>query len=527
MTKISRREILRRSAGLACIAASRAHIARAFSGVAPRAHWDVRLAAKLALDPRRPQYHLLPKAYWMNDPDGPIYWKGNYHMFFQYNPNGAYWGDMHWGHAVSPDMIHWRHLPVALAPTPGGPDAAGCFSGSSLIDGERLAVLYTGVVTVPTTEATLYDGVHSFRESQCLAYSNDSDLKFWTKLPGPVIAAPPKHLSVTGFRDPSPWRHGNEWLMTVGSGFPQKGGAVLLYRSQNLRHWDYLHPLITSNAPGGRTVNPVDSGDMWECPDFFPLGNMHVLIYSTQGTSRWMTGEFDQQSLTFRPEQSGILDTGAFYAAKTQTDKSGNRILWGWIPERRRIEQYRAAGWAGLMSLPRVLTLGNDRRLRMRIAPEVRRLRLAEQKLSLAGNEEQRSQQIGRMTIQAACGEIACLVQRDKQVFGLALYAEPRGGDNAVTCLSLRFDPASPDRINLDNDTLPLASGNASTEIRLNIDSSIIEVIVDNRVAHTKRFYLPGNQPRNLRLKWIGSTAIITTLSVWQIAPISRDRLTT
>ena len=89
--------------------------------------------AEIAADPLRPQFHLLPQRNWMNDPNGPIFWKGKYHMFFQYNPDAAVWGDMHWAHAVSPDMVHWKHLPVALAPTPGGYDADGCFSGSAAV----------------------------------------------------------------------------------------------------------------------------------------------------------------------------------------------------------------------------------------------------------------------------------------------------------------------------------------------------------------------------------------------------------
>src|ERR1700679_3902797 len=84
----------------------------------------------LAKDPLRPQFHLLPPANWINDPNAPIYWHGNYHMLYQYNPDGAYWGDMHWGHAISTDMIHWKHLPMALSPMPGGPDADGCFTGT-------------------------------------------------------------------------------------------------------------------------------------------------------------------------------------------------------------------------------------------------------------------------------------------------------------------------------------------------------------------------------------------------------------
>ena len=103
------------------------------------------LAQKLARDPLRPQFHLLPAANWMNDPNGPVFWKGKYHLFFQYNPNGAYWGDMHWAHAVSTDLVHWKHLPVALAPTPGGYDSEGCFSGSTVIDHGTPTIIYTGV----------------------------------------------------------------------------------------------------------------------------------------------------------------------------------------------------------------------------------------------------------------------------------------------------------------------------------------------------------------------------------------------
>src|SRR5437660_558001 len=116
------------------------------------------LRERLVADPLRPQYHLLPAKNWMNDPNGPIHWNGRYHMFFQYNPNTAVWGDMHWAHAVSDDMIHWRHLPVALAPTPGWDDADGCFTGSAADDHGTATVLYTGVKSCAPEQATLRDG---------------------------------------------------------------------------------------------------------------------------------------------------------------------------------------------------------------------------------------------------------------------------------------------------------------------------------------------------------------------------------
>src|SRR5467141_1955011 len=162
------------------------------------------LRSKLANDPLRPQFHLLPAKNWMNDPNGPIYWNGLYHMFFQYNPNAAVWGDMHWNHAVSEDMIHWRRLRVALAPTPGWDDADGCFTGSAVDDHGTAAVLYTGVKSCAPEQATLRDGVHNFREVQCLATSADPQLLSWNKWKQTVFQ-PPNEPGLTGFLDPFLW----------------------------------------------------------------------------------------------------------------------------------------------------------------------------------------------------------------------------------------------------------------------------------------------------------------------------------
>ena len=137
---------------------------------------------QIAADPLRPQFHLMPSRNWMNDPNGPIYWKNNYHMFFQYNPDAAVWGNMHWAHAVSPDMIHWKHMPIALAPSFGGYDQDGCFSGSAVNNNGIATIFYTGVKTVPGERATLRDGTHNFQEVQCLATSADADLQTWQKI---------------------------------------------------------------------------------------------------------------------------------------------------------------------------------------------------------------------------------------------------------------------------------------------------------------------------------------------------------
>src|SRR5262249_50516442 len=294
----------------------------------------------------RPQFHLLPAHNWMNDPNGPIFFRGKYHMFHQYNPMGATWGSMHWAHATSDDMIHWQHEGIALAPTPGGPDQDGVFSGSAVLDNGRPTVIYTAVAPPASpSEATLRDGQHVWRETQCLAVAQDEDLRVWKKLPAPVIAGPPPGMEVTGFRDPCLWREGDKWMLILGSGIRGKGGTILLYSSTDLRHWTYLHPLIEGDASGKNATNPVDTGDMWECPDFFPLGTKHVLLISTMGKVRWKVGTYANQRFT--AEKEGVVDWGSYYAAKTMLDKDSNRILWGWIPEARPDADLIAAGWAG------------------------------------------------------------------------------------------------------------------------------------------------------------------------------------
>ena len=312
----------------------------------------------------------------MNDPNGPIFFRGRYHMFHQYNPRGAVWGNMNWAHATSLDMIHWQHEPIALSPTPDGPDRAGVFSGSAVLDNGTPTVIYTGVAP-PASDAaaTLRDGTHTWRETQCLAVAQDNDLRTWKKLPEPVIATPPAGLAVTGFRDPYVWREGNNWMLILGSGVAHKGGTILLYTSPDLRHWTYLHPLVEGVPSEHKSTNPVDTGEMWECPDFFPLGNKQVLLISTMGKVRWKVGTYSNQRFT--PEKEGVVDWGSYYAAKTTRDADGNLILWGWIPETRPDADLTAAGWAGAMSLPRTLSLNSENELQTEVSPAAVRLRTA------------------------------------------------------------------------------------------------------------------------------------------------------
>ena len=480
---------------------------------------DAAWCHKLASDPLRPQYHLLPAHNWMNDPNGPIFFRGRYHMFHQYNPQAAVWGNMNWAHATSPDMIHWKHEGIALSPTENGPDRDGVFSGSAVLDNGRPTVIYTGVAPPDGDHrATLRDGMHTWRESQCLAVAEDDNLQVWKKHPEPVIAAPPAGLVVTGFRDPCLWREGDLWMLILGSGFQGRGGAILLYSSRDLRQWTYLHTLIEGAPATEKKENPVDTGEMWECPDFFPLGHKHVLLISTMGKVQWKVGTYAKQRFT--AEKEGVVDWGAYYAAKTMLDADGNRILWGWITETRPDADLISAGWAGAMSLPRVLSLNSDHELEMKVAPEAQQLRGTHASLAAGASTSARQQFLENLRIRDLAAEFELTFRPKSEEAAIHLQSE--AGEKFAS-ISVANKSGSR-KLSVDNIAAPLR-GDAGAPVHLQVflDGSVLEIFANGTTALTKRIYKIPSGPLLLKLE---GNAEFDSLDVWQITPISKDRLT-
>ncbi len=460
-------------------------------------------AADVAHDPDRPAYHLMPPHNWMNDPNGPIWWKGKYHLFYQLNPHAAIWGDMHWGHAVSEDMVHWRHEPIALAPTPGGPDSEGCFSGSAIVDNGVPTFIYTGVQNAPPAEATVRDGSDKLRETQLLATADDDNLLHWTKRFEPVIAVPPPDVKVTGFRDPCPWREADEWYLGVGSGERGKGGCVLLYRSQDLRHWEYLHKLAEGSPNGRQAVNPCDSGEMWECPDFFPLDDRYCLLYSTEGKVKWTTGHYDATAHRYTAEHEGVLDHGAYYAPKSFLAPDGRRILWGWIQETRPQAEYAAAGWAGAMSLPRVLGVDAKGRLTMTPSAEVDLLRGDTLRPQSAEGVLTWKPHALRCELDLRVDKTAMVRLRAKGSTTWELHIDLPGGE--VRC---------------GDKTFALATSSEPLAVRIFFDGSVIESFLGGVETLTSRVY--GLEPGRVEIE----TSDAVEAKLRNLNAISPDRLT-
>jgi len=300
----------------------------------------------------RPALHFAPSRHWMNDPNGLIQWNGRVHLFYQHNPRGLTLEHMAWGHASSIDLWNWTDHPLALEPSPDGPDRDGCWSGCAIVHDGTPHLLYTGL----RGQATL----------PCLATADDKDLITWSRSgPNPVIASWPPEPGVLAFRDHTAWRDGPAWYQVIGGGLADRGGALFLYRSEDLRSWQY-HGVFAAADLGL-------PGQIWECPDVFTLGHTAVVIVSVIGQGQegaiWMTGEIADDRFT--PRASGRCDDGErYYAPQSLPLADGRRIGIGWLRESLDELAGQDRTRVGVMSLPRELYL-EDMRLRHRPAREL------------------------------------------------------------------------------------------------------------------------------------------------------------
>lgn len=314
----------------------------------------------------RQHYHFMPQTGWLNDPNGLIYFKGKYHFFYQHNPYEGFWSSMHWGHAVSEDLFHWEYLPLALAPSENYDNhhQGGCFSGSAIEHDGKLFLMYTG---------TTNNGC-GFEQSQCIAYSEDG-IHFEKYEGNPVLKAP-EGVPGNFFRDPKLWKHGGTYYVICGA---NKGGMAqaLLYKSEDMLNWEFVNVLAESRG---------EWGYMWECPDFFPVGDKYVLMFSPMGggerTSVYLTGDFDYSTGKFYPVVSGEIDWGFdYYAPQSFEAPDGRRIIvgwanaWDWMPFWKDWGPTYREGWCGSFNLPREVVLCEDQTLKFLPVREAEELR--------------------------------------------------------------------------------------------------------------------------------------------------------
>ena len=497
------------------------------------------LQERFESDPYRPRFHFLPPGGWLNDPNGVLYWRGRYHLFYQYYPDAAYQVIEHrdgsiehlricWGHASSSDLIHWEHHPIALQPSLPGVDESACFSGH-VVDNDGVATM-------------IYCGIPG---GSCIATSSDHRLERWSKHPRVVIPRPrpgePGHGRY-GACDPCMWREGDRWYALCGFRSARGGDTASLFRSRDTLHWEFLHDFYQSRREW------TDARDDCAVPDFFPLGDTHMLLFMSHETgAQYYLGDWRDE--TFHPAAHGRMNWagGQLNAAKSMLDGSGRRLMWGWVCEARTRDAQRAAGWAGILSLPRVLSLSAGGSLLIEPPAELRVLRRHHRRytdLRLAGGDRPIP------GVQGDCLELALECDPgDADEVGVRVRCAPDGSESTAisyraaagelvidtsassrrddlqqpwprSWATLFSDPVSklPATEQVYVQRAPLAlQPREPLRLRVFIDRSVIEVFANDRQCMTQRIYPAHRDSLGVALFSNGGRARCTALDAWDL----------
>ena len=459
----------------------------------------------------RPLFHISAPAGWINDPNGFSIYDGKIHLFYQYYPYAREWGPMHWGHSVTTDMISWEQLPAALAPDQDY-DRIGCFSGSAIEADNKHVLVYTGV-----TKITLPDGREEERQNQCIAFGDGRDYVKYENNPVVTGEMLPENCSRIDFRDPKIWKEEDTYYLIVGSKDNRQIGQVVLCSSKDLKEWKF-ETVLAANSTG-------KVGTMWECPDFFSLGDQHYLMFSPQGMNAegysyrnrfqsgvipgmWSPGRLFAQSGHFTE-----LDNGHdFYAPQSFLAKDGRRIVIGWMDMWESPMPSKREGWAGCMTLARELSESNGKLLQ-RPVHEAESLRQQHQSISprTISNKYVLQENAQAVEIQLQWA----LKNSDAEHYGLQLGTGMRLYiDNQSERLVLwRYYPHE----NLDGyRSIPLPQGDMLA-LRIFIDTSSVEVFInDGEAVMSSRIY-PQPEERELSLYASHGVAVLQHGALWQL----------
>lgn len=457
------------------------------------------------MDRYRPRYHFTPPRNWMNDPNGPFQLNGEYHLFYQHNPSGKDWGDIHWGHAKSLDLVHWERLPVALAPSKELGELH-CYSGCSVVDGDEVTLFYT---SIGEGERNATTGAQQWT-------ARSGDAVGWSKPDYNPVLTDELHgdLRVTEWRDPYVWKEGGEWNMLLG-GIAEGKGCGLIYRSADLKEWRF-----------GGLFHRGEEG-IWECPHIFRFGDQAVVCYSPSGPVGYVSGTFAADGFS-EVARRGIVDYGGwdgFYASTGFVDERGRRVLLGWMPESRGENFPVPLEWTGALALPRLVDLKPNGALAIVPVPELEALRgerlswadmrvgsdpfdpgVSSSSFECALDIEAPAGGKGELTVSvlvSACGRERTDVRVD---FAEGTITVDRSASSLFP--EVRKSPLV-GRFNLED-------GERAIRLRLFVDQSSIELFAGDEICITARIYPSLDDSLGLRLQADGEVRV-ADMAFWEM----------
>lgn len=449
---------------------------------------------KAAADPTRPVYHFCPPALWMNDPNGTIYHNGYYHVFYQHNPYGDDWGHMHWGHARSQDLVHWEHLPIALAPSLELGEAH-IFSGCARVNGQGEPLLfYTSVKSGPAAARP---------PNEQWAAIGDADWITWQKHPANPILALATHGGPPfdrEWRDPFIFEEAGRTFMVVGGDYADTAG-VALYEAEDaaLAHWRYR---------GLAYEKPRSEILFFECPNFFKVDGQWVLLISPYKPVEYLVGSFDLTSLKFKPETTGVLDAGFgetpnYYATNILYDEQDRCIVLGWM--RGFAKEH---GWNGCLALPRILTIGPDGHPRQRPIPALEQLR--DRHATFSDLNVADSSHVLKDVWGDTLEILATITLGDAQAVGLQVRCAADGQQ----AILIRYDGQI---LHVAGTEIPYTVTGTQLKLHVFLDKSVMEIFVDDgRTAMTRVIYPPDEDLGVAVFAEVGN-AHVAQLDVWTI----------
>jgi len=458
----------------------------------------------------RQRYHFMAQTGWLNDPNGLIYFRGKYHFFFQHNPYDGFWGSMHWGHAVSDDMLHWEYLPLALAPSERYDNhlRGGCFSGSAIEHDGKLLLMYTG---------TTNEG-NGFEQTQCIAYSEDGI--HFEKYEGNPILTAPEGIPTDQFRDPKVWKHEDTYYMVCGANRDNKAQA-LLYRSKDMFHWTFFNVLAESRG---------EWGYMWECPDFYPMGDKYVLTFSPmcagEHTAVYLVGDFNHETGKFNDHVNGEIDWGFdYYAPQSFLAPDGRRIIVGWANEWEWMPLWKdwgptyKEGWCGSFNIPREVRMMEDGTLQFLPIAEVETVREnPKQKDALVVTEEETKLTAG----DGVCFELKLKIDLEKTDAD-KLELDLRCGEGRKTVCLFDFKKAemSVDRNEADgwsrgiSRSVMYLKGKKELDVHILSDQSSLEIFTDQYQNNHSNNIFAGDAQNQLKIRAYGGNVILKDIETY------------